>query len=246
VYSNSGDPAGLVVKDTALVTAERICTVGGYSGSSSSFSTTPLTGCPSHQDPLLNRAPPSPGGCDYNNLVIRGETRTLNPGVYCGGLKVTNGSQVTLAQGEYIIDGAPLVVDGGSSLTGDYVGFYFRGSVATLKFASDTTINLSAPKLGPLAGILFFEDRAAPLLRSFEVLSTTARTLIGTFYLSRGKFVANSNALIADKSAYTVIIARQLELNGNPTLTLNANYNQTDVPVPGNVASSARTIRLVE
>jgi hypothetical protein len=41
-----------------------------------------------------------------------------------------------------------------------------------------------------------------------------------------------------------VIVARQLELNGNPTLTLNANYHQTDVPVPGSVRSGPTSIRL--
>jgi hypothetical protein len=156
---------------------------------------------------------------------------------------------VLFTPGVYVIKDGPLLIDSLAVVKGDYAGFYFTGNVATpyvFRASPNSVVELTAPKDGPLAGILFFEDRAAPLLRSFEVLSTTARTLIGTFYLPRGKFVASSNALIADKSAYTVIFARQLELNGNPTLTLNANYHQTDVPVPGNVGSAARTIRLVE
>jgi hypothetical protein len=195
-------------------------------------------------DPLASRTPPQVGPCNFNSKVVNGGTEALQPGVYCGGLKVTNGSQVTLSQGEYIIDGAPLVVDGGSSLTGDYVGFYFRGSVATLKFASDTTINLSAPKLGPLAGILFFEDRSAPLLRDFVISSDNARRLLGTIYLSRGALRVDANKPVSDQSAYTVIVSRQLRLTAGPNLVLNAMYTSTDVPVPDGVGPNGSAVSL--
>jgi hypothetical protein len=97
-----------------------------------------------------------------------------------------------------------------------------------------------------MAGLLFFEDRAAPTLRPFEVLSNTARTLLGTLYVPRGRFVVNTSAILADRSAYTVIIARKLELDGNPTLVLNANYSETDVPLPAGVRSSGESVRLVQ
>ncbi len=37
---------------------------------------------------------------------------------------------------------------------------------------------------------------------------------------------------VADQSAYTAIVARQLSLDLNPTLVLNSDYNATDIPVP--------------
>jgi Flp pilus assembly protein TadG len=246
VYSNAFDPAGLIVKDSARITSERVCTVGGYLGKSTSFSTTPITGCPSRTDPLSERTPPFAGSCDYNNLVIKGGTRTLSPGVYCGGLKVTSGAQVSLSQGEYVIDGAPLVVDGGSSFKGDYVGFYFRGASATLNFAKDSTIDLSAPKIGPLAGILFFEDRSAPLLRDFAISSDNARRLLGTIYLSRGALRVDASKAVSDLSAYTVIVSRQLRIKDGPNLYLNAMYTNTDVPVPDGVGPNGSAVSLSE
>ena len=91
------------------------------------FTPTPLTDCPQVGDPLKDRAPPFRTGCDYTNKTVSGATETLDPGVYCGGLRVTQGGKVKLNAGEYIIDNGKLVVDTGSTLQGDDVGFDFRG-----------------------------------------------------------------------------------------------------------------------
>jgi hypothetical protein len=43
-------------------------------------------------------------------------------------------------------------------LTGTQVGIYLTGPGSNLTFATDSTISLSAPKDGPLAGLLIFDD----------------------------------------------------------------------------------------
>ena len=96
-------------------------------------------------------------------------------------------------------------------------------------------VSLTAEKNGPLAGILFFEDRSAPVDRVHRILSDDARTLLGTFYLSRGILSVASVKPIADQSAYTVIVAKKLQLTGSPSLVLNSNYAATDIPVPTGV-----------
>ncbi len=107
---------------------------------------------------MSSRAPPPVGACNYKNKVVDGITAMLPPGVYCGGLKLTNGAVVKLSSGIFIIKDGPLTVDGGASLSGTEVGIYLKGSAANLTFDADTTIGLSAPKDGPLAGILIFDD----------------------------------------------------------------------------------------
>jgi Flp pilus assembly protein TadG len=246
VYSNSLSPLGLVVKDSARIVSERICTVGGYLGSALTFSTAPLTGCPGRTDPLSERVPPSIGPCDFTKLEVKGGVRTLTPGVYCEGLRITSAAQVSLSPGNYIITGRPLTVDGNSSLKGDYVGFYFRGDAALVDFKKDSTIDLSAPKTGPLAGILFFEDRSAPLLRAFKISSDNARRLLGTIYLSRGALMVDASKAVSDLSAYTVIVARQLHLKDGPNLYLNAMYTSSDVPVPDGVGPNGSAVSLSE
>ncbi len=246
VYSNSASPQGLVSKDNAVLQAERVCTVGGYSAGAGNLSGTTITDCPSYDDPLARRPTPANAGtCDQTGLVVQ-VARTLTPGVFCNGLTIDNGAVVTLTAGTYIISGGPLVVTGGATLQGDGVGFYLAGSLATFDFRPDSTISLAAPKSGDMAGLLFFEDRAAPLLREHKISSKDARRLLGTFYLSRGLLKIDSNNPVADQSAYTVIVSRHLRLTGKPNLVMNAMYSSTDVPVPEGVGPNGSAISLVK
>ncbi|HKH34594.1 MAG TPA: hypothetical protein VKA80_10610, partial [Beijerinckiaceae bacterium] len=123
-------------------------------------------------------------------------------------------------------------------------GFYLRGASATFEFAFDTTISLSAPKTGAMAGMLFFDDRNSKADKH-RIYSDNARKLLGTIYLPNGELHIDAKKPIADQSAYTVVVARRVELYSGPNLVLNANYGDTDVPVPkgvGPVAASAVTL----
>ncbi|HEX8662482.1 MAG TPA: pilus assembly protein TadG-related protein [Beijerinckiaceae bacterium] len=246
VYADSKSPQGLVSQDSAMLKAERICTVGGYVGGAGNISPAPVTECPMYVDPLAGRpAPTASSLCSFTALAVE-VTRTLMPGTYCGGLKISNGAQVTLMPGTYVITGGPLTVNGGATLKGEDVGFYMKGDQATFDFGPDSTISLSAPKSGTMAGILFFEDRSAPLLRTFQIKSGNARTLLGTFYLSRGTLVIDTNKAVADQSAYTVIVSRQLKLTASPNLVMNAMYANSGVPVPEGVGPNGSAVMLAQ
>ena len=141
-------------------------------------------------------------------------------------------------------------------LSGTEVGIYLKGSAANLTFDADSTVNLSAPKDGPLAGILIFDDptgASAPAKtpksgrgaagralttgapRQHQILSDNARNLLGTIYMPRGEIIIDATKPIADKSAYTVLVVDQLHLYSGPNLVLNSDYSATDVPVPPGV-----------
>jgi len=104
---------------------------------------------------------------------------------------VTNGAQVTFADGIHVIKTGPFVVDNNASVTGAHVAFYLQGTGANLTFAAASTINLAAPKDGSLAGILVFDNpTGAPApekpanhpkvggsSRAHQILSNNARTL---------------------------------------------------------------------
>ncbi|KQU20094.1 hypothetical protein ASG63_23255 [Methylobacterium sp. Leaf94] len=196
-------------------------------------------------------------------------TVTLQPGTYCGGLHITKKGQVTLKPGVYIMKDGPLVVDKGGSLTGVNTGFYFTGVRGGLLFDDKSVVSLTAPKDGPMSGLLFFEDRAAPsgllsLLplggkgkpkpapggfiaqREYRIISDDARTLLGTIYLPVGRLIIDSKKPVADQSAYTVIIARMINLYDGPNLMLNARYSSTDVPVPAGVDPSSADTQLTQ
>jgi Flp pilus assembly protein TadG len=261
VQSNSSDPNGLHVEDNASVSADRVCSSGGYRGGKNvNWKRAPVTDCPVIKDPLAARMPPPLPSCLNLDLKIDGKIMpptVLPPGVYCGGLKITNGAKVTLLPGTYVVDNGPLVVDHGASLSGSYVGFYFTGDKGGLLFDVESTISLSAPKDGPMAGLLMFENRSvsapvapplgvklapppppppgSPPMRTYRIVSDNARTLLGTIYLPAGRLIIDASKPVADLSAYTVIVARQVELFDGPNLVLNTNYGGTDVPVPSGV-----------
>ena len=139
-------------------------------------------------------------------------------------------------------------------LKGNNVGFYFTGNVpadddgrvTVMRFMKESIVEMTAPKDGAMAGLLFNEDRNAPANRRYEVVSDSARRLVGTIYFPRGIFSVSANQSIADKSEYTAVVTRRLELFQAPNLVLNARYNATDVPVPDGLGPNSGVIRLVE
>lgn len=235
VYSDSKSPQGIMGKDSAVLISSMTCSAGGKVGSSLNFRPTPLTDCPQIPDPLASRPPPPVGSCLATDQVVDGLTVTLKPGTFCGGLHVTGAAKVTLSPGVYVMKDGPLIVDKGATVNGSYAGFYLSGSKSTFLFDFDTTINLTAPKDGPLAGILMFEDRAAPAKRMHKIFSNNARTLLGTIYIPNGRLIVDAHKPIADKSAYTIIVTRTLELYAGPNLVMNTNYGGSDVPTPRGV-----------
>jgi len=268
VYSDSRNPGGMQAKNDAVLTSGLACTVGGKAKTSGAkFTPPPVVDCPLMDDPLAARSPPSVGACSFTDKVVNGGTEMLQPGVYCNGLRITNGAVATLARGVFIIKDGPLIVDGGATLQGTEVGFYLKGNASNLTFDTDSTINISAPKDGPLAGILIFDDPTGasalavppfplpvPILggllggssngppREHKILSDNARTLLGTIYMPQGRLIIDANKPIADRSAYTVLVVRRIDLHDGPNLILNSDYSATDVPVPAGVGPYGKVL----
>jgi Flp pilus assembly protein TadG len=250
VYSNSKSTQGLKSMDDAVLKAGFICSAGGkVQTKNTNYSPSPQTDCPVISDPLAERKAPATSSCDYKNRVVAGTTTTLKPGVYCGGLIITHGAQVTLAAGVYTIKDGPLLVDKNASVAGDHVAISLLGAGTNLIFQPATTINLTAPKDGPLAGILIYDDPSgapAPVHakaynkqgkapREHLILSDNARKLLGTIYMPHGRLIIDATKPVADQSAYTVLVVRQLDLYSGPNLVLNTNYGASDIPVPRGV-----------
>ncbi|WP_029030367.1 pilus assembly protein TadG-related protein [Salinarimonas rosea] len=240
VFSNSTHTQALRVDDQAELHAALICSAGGHFGRGTAFVPTPRTECPPIPDPLAGRAPPAVGPCDHEGLDIRADTYLL-PGVYCGGIRISQGARVELGSGLYVIKDGELRVDDGE-LVGRYTSFYFTGRNAAIDFRKQSRIDLAAMRDGALAGILIFQDRAAEEGRDFKITSDDARTLLGTIYLPRGDLLVDADRAVADESAYTVIVARRLELSAGPVLKLNTDYHATDIPVPDGVGPTGDVV----
>ncbi len=103
----------------------------------------------------------------------------LDPGRYCGGIKISN-SVVTFNPGVYIIDSGELKVGGTSTLQmGPFtapqgVTFIFTAAdpnnIEGLDIEGGTIADLSAPTGGTYSGVLFFQDPAAPCCQGANLI----------------------------------------------------------------------------
>lgn len=242
VYANSTDDESIKVKTASSINADLTCTAGGIDYSGGTITPAGLSDCPVMEDPLADRTAPTVGSCDHNNLVLSTGPHTLSPGTYCGGLAVTGTATVTLTEGVYIIKDGALLIAGNANVTGDHAGFYLTGNSAVININGNATVDMEGPRTGDLAGLLFFEDRAASKERTHRISAANAHTLTGTIYLPRGELRIDPKSKVAENSAYTAIIAQTLRLSDGPELVLNSDYGATDVPVPDGIRTAAQIV----
>jgi Flp pilus assembly protein TadG len=242
VYSNSKHAEGIRLDANARITSALTCSVGGFRAKNDAVKPFPLTDCPPVADPLANRSPPSVGACNFTKLKITGGNKALAPGTYCGGLEITGSANVTFSSGVYVIKDGEFKVQDTARITGEHVTFYLTGNSSTIVFANNAYVRLTGSKEGDMAGLLFFEDRAAILGREHKINSPNVDELTGTLYLSRGALLVDPNDTVAEASAYTAIIAYELRLREGPELILNTDYGATDVPVPEGISTNAQIV----
>lgn len=247
IYSDSKSNTSLNLSNFARVQAKLTCVAGGVGGPESAINPAAIEDCPPISDPMLSHPDPKIGllQCDYLATVVAIGTVHLHPGSYCGGITVTAFGHVILDPGVYTINNGLLAVLLNGTLEGDNVAFYLTGATSTILFEPNSHISLTAPTTGPLAGILFFENRDTIFATYHHIQSNDARKLVGTMYFPNSKLLIDANNPVADKSEYTVIIAKEFELRDGPELVLNTNYGGTPIPLPDGVGNKAHpTVRL--
>lgn len=244
VYSNSTAANGVNARDNAVLKSAFTCSAGGFVASGASLSPRPDVDCPRLPDPLSSRPPPSYGACEptRQNLVIDVDTY-LTPGVYCGGITVRNSVIVTLQPGVYVIKDGGIVIKNGGRLQGVEVGLFFTGDNASLDLKQNSSLSLTAPKTGPMAGLLIYQDRNATE-QKFELSSDDASMLLGTIYLPNGLFYLGGAKPLAQSSAFTIVIAKRVLMSAGPTLVLNSNYGASDTPTPNGVGPLSNELAL--
>ena len=154
-----------------------------YSGSNPNKATVTNSNQPSTADPLASISAPSSSGLTVQSssaIDLSGTTsRTLNPGVYKGGINMSGSSSITLNPGIYYINGGGIDMSGATDITGNGVFIYNTGG-GTLNLSGTSNISLSPMTSGTYAGITMFQDRANTSSVSMSGGSNVSNT--GTFY----------------------------------------------------------------
>jgi len=238
VHVNSSHASQALQADSnSTVAADDICVGGGYSGAQASFSPLPTTGCAPLADPLADLDPPPYGGCDHTNRTINSnQTVTLDPGVYCGGLRVGSNATVTLNPGVYVIKDGSLNTDSNSTITALGVGFYLTGATALLDFDSNSVLTLQAPTSGPMAGLAIFQDRAFG--GTHEIDSNASNMIEGAIYLPNGTLDNDSNAALGGASPCLAVIAYQVHFDSNAGMAFTYDPAACSVPMPAGLGGT--------
>ena len=244
IYVNSNDSGAMKVNGNNSyvdATGTSINIVGGWACTNGCayIKPTPTTGVSPAEDPLKNLPSPSPGPCaqvNFNQSANNAST-TLDPGTYCGGIKVSGGN-VTFNLGMYILNGGGLSFTGnGTTITGNGVFFYNTASgyqVGNLAISGGPTVTLTAPndtaiashpELQPYEGILYFRDRHMCPSTNDAVTGNTNTVVSGTFYVH----CANPDStyvpavlMFSGESTpghYVGLVADSIKITGNSHLT---------------------------
>jgi hypothetical protein len=230
VYSDSNDVASVSAGGSATLAALSIGTVGGVSLSGANVTTIDgiSTKLAPLADPYSDVAFPPFSGCTATNLNVNKAT-TIDPGVYCKGLKVNAGAILTLNPGIYYIDQGSLSVDGGATIDGQGVTLVFTSSTgnnwATATINGNATVNLTAPFGGPTAGIVIFGDRQIPAGTAFKFNGGSTQYLGGAVYVPTGAISYSGGT--GTSTSCTQIIGDTVNFTGNSNVAINCSSYQT-------------------
>jgi hypothetical protein len=240
VMVDSTNATALALSGGAALTATSVTVAGGVSRTGgATISPAPSTYAAVETDPLAYVAPPAVGACFQTGYSISsGAVATISEGVYCGGISVSGGAALRLNPGTYILKGGGLTVAGGSTLTASGVTFFVTAgggySYAPISLSGNATVQLRAPVSGPLAGILFFQDRSIVGGAGSSITGGAASFFTGALY-----FPTTSIAYAGGTATeYTILVANRLTVTGGTILNSDYSTLPAGSPVKGNAVLS--------
>ena len=210
VNSNSSQAISLSGGGTITTTGNAKTEIVGNCSGCGNIHPAPLTGVPSSGDPFADMIPPTvPRTCDSGSLSFGShESKTINPGVYCGGINLSAQSSLKLNPGLYILKGG-ISMGGQTTITGSGVTIYLQSGGVSM--AGGASINLSAPSSGDWQGILFYQDRANT--STVTLVGGTNQAMNGVLYFPSSHLTYTGGS---DTTATaTTIVSKTLSLVGN-------------------------------
>ena len=221
---DSSNSDAVTVNGASTVTASAISIVGGDSISGGGSTTpAPTTGAPSVADPFASLPSPTVGACNHTNYSPGYGTWALTPGVYCGGINISNGATATFASGTYIINGGTLSLVGGTTDTGSGVMFYLTGTNATygsVNISNGANATFSGPASGPYMGVVFYQNRSITSAVNATFSGGVAMKLTGTLYFPTTSVTFSNGSSVSN--VYTAIVAKQVAFTGGTSLQYDA------------------------
>lgn len=210
-----------------------------------SISPKPGVGAAAIEDPFIALGLDEGQACDgaKSVTVLSSGTEWLAPGVHCGGYKLMGTARLVLRPGEHWFLGGHLDLSEDARLDGDDVVLFFDKQ-SKFDFTGNAVVRLDGRRSGAYAGMVVAATRGNT--QRFLISSDNVETLLGVIYVPQATLIVDGDAEVARDSAWTVIVARWLELRGSASLVINASYDGSPVPVPDGVGPNAGGVLLIK
>ena len=229
--------------------------LGGGGGGGGSSSPAPVNYGLVVPDPLRLLPPPSSAQLptqSTSTLNITSGSVSLSPGVYVGGINVSNGASVTLTPnangtpGIYFLEGGGLNVSDTSSLTmaagttaGVMIYNNWQSSSDAINLEGSGSLVLTPPSSGVYQGLTIFQQRGT-LTNPAPTLTISGYgnvNITGTIYVAYGNVTLEGKRKNKNNNAGGQIIADTVSASGDGTFDVNPN---------GQPTANMRTLGLVE
>lgn len=229
----------IVIEDDGMIDAAMVSAVRDIDGDVE----TGATDAPEIEDPFadLDLDPPS---CNSNGVVeYSAGIHSLSAGVHCDDIKLSGTAVLRLEPGEHWFVDADFEAKEDARVEGDNVVLIFDRK-SKFKFDDRALVRLTGRESGLLSGFVMVATRENTY--DFIITSENVESLLGVIYVPNAQLIVEGKAEVARESAWTVIVAQSIQLKGNPTLFVNANYRSSEVPVPDGVGPRGQGPRLIE
>lgn len=183
--------------------------------------------------------------------VNSGSDPTINPGDYCGGLKISGNGTVTFNPGTYVIDGGDFSVSGNGTMIMDGVsvimtnsGGLSYGEYGRFKTTGGKEITWNAPTEddADYPGVAFYQDRNTPedTQRNFFAGNATIEINGALYTPSTETHWGGTADATGTEGGCIKLIGRIVSLSGTPGLQNECDGMNT-LPI-----TSSFTVRLIE
>jgi hypothetical protein len=214
VDSNNSQAAATVGNAFISDIGKAIYIVGKNSGYSGTFDGKVLTGQPPVPDPLAYLPEPDPSTMATQTVPIgSGNSVTLQPGRYVGGLSFSGQTSVTMQPGIYYMDGGGFSFAGQGNLNATGVMIFSTGGLSVTGLGS---VTLSPPTTGIYKGISYFQDRSSSA--TAKVAGNGSWNVTGTFYVAGGLTDLQGNG---DVSIASQVVTLLMKTGGNGATIIN-------------------------
>jgi hypothetical protein len=238
IQDNSSAGNAVAVGGNGRIEARRTLVVGGASGTR--ITPPAETGRPTVPDPLASLPAPSSGTCAANNEIDGdGNADTLvQPGRYCGDLRVRSNTNAVFQPGTYIIDDGTFEVDANANARGSGVFFYLKGPNGRLNITGGPKMDFSAPTSGTYAGIVFFAERNRANI-THRLLGNANMRIDGVLYTPSDHLDYSGTS----DAGITILITNTVEFQGSSSF--QRYVGRTTVPLPTGLATQKGGASLV-